>query len=162
MGTLDIIVLVVLGIGFFQGMHNGFAKSLCSFAGFFLGLIVAYMFYSSVGAKLAPHLGGGASMASIVAFILIWLAVPLALNFVGDILTKFLSMIFLGGVNKILGGVLGIIKFFLCTSLVVYVLAMIGLLSSETTDNSFFGSMMVAFVENFMQSFREAASSANC
>lgn len=156
MGILDIIVLAVLAIGFWQGLHDGFAKSLCSFAGFLVGLFIAYVFYASVGAKLAPHLGEHAQAAPIIAFLLIWIAVPVAMNFAGLLLTKFLSALFLGGVNKILGGALGVIKYFLGTTLVVYVLVLMGLLSQESANGTFFGSMMLAFVDSFMQSFREA------
>ncbi len=157
MCTLDIVILIILAVGLWQGISDGFAKSLCSFAGFVVGLVAAYMFYSTVGAKLAPHLDCPPGVVSVVAFLLIWIAVPVALNFAGTIVTKFFEMLMLGGVNKLAGGALGVIKYFLGATLVVYVLVLTGLLSKETTDQSFFGSMMVAFVESFMAGLRATA-----
>lgn len=150
---LDIIILAILAIGCWQGWHNGFVKSLCSFVGFFVGMIAAYLFYAVVGEGLAPHLGENARVAPILAFIVIWVAVPIALNFAGTILTKFLQAIFLGEVNSLLGAALGLVKYFLGLTMIVYALVMMNQLN---VDNSFFGSMMVAFVDSFMQSFREA------
>lgn len=154
MNAIDIVVLVVLILGFLQGIREGFAKSLCSFAGFTVGLLAAYFFYKTVGSQLAPHLGKNTGLAPILAFILIWIAVPIALNFVGDIITKFFDLLMLGAVNKMAGGVLGVVKYFLSASLVIYVLVLMGFLEQETTDQSFFGSMMVTFVESFMSSVR--------
>lgn len=157
MNILDITILVILAVGIWQGWHNGLIKSLCSFVGFTLGLFIAATFYNIVGHELAPHLDESAQTVSVIAFILIWLIFPIAMGVVGDILTKCISILFLGGINKALGAVFSFVKYFLCTALVMYVLVLIGIVSQETTSNSFFGSMLTTFVDSFMDSFREVS-----
>lgn len=152
----DIIVLIVVGIGFWQGWRDGFAKSLCSFAGFFLGLLVAYVFYASVGAKLAPHLGDKANAAPIIAFLLIWIAVPVALNFVGAILTKFFSMLMLNGINTLAGGALGAVKYALGATLVIYVLVMMDVVSQESVEHSALGGPMLRLADKIMETLRDS------
>ena len=71
MNILDITILAILAIGVCKGWHDGFIKSLCSFAGFAVGLFLAATFYNIVGERLAPHLGESAQAAPILAFIMI-------------------------------------------------------------------------------------------
>ena len=148
---LDVIVLAVLAVGLWQGVSDGFVKSLCSFAGFFIGLLVAYTSYLMVGEKIAPHLGKNAQAAPILAFIALWVAVPVALNFAGTILTKFLDFICLGGLNKVGGACLGVVKYFLGATLVLYALVMMNMVSMDTVDNSFFGNNMIALAEYILE-----------
>lgn len=152
MNILDIIILAVLILGVWKGGHDGFIKSLCSFIGFTAGLLVALPFYKVVGDKLAPNLGENAQAAPILAFIIIWVAFPIAMNFVGNALTKFIKLLFLGPLNKVLGSVLGLVKYFLGATLVVYMLVLMDVISYEFACGSFFGSMMTAFVDSFMAS----------
>lgn len=156
MNTIDIIMIAVLGAGGFFGWHDGFLKSLCSFAGFLVGLVVAALFYAVVGEKLAPHLGSHAEAAPIIAFILVWVAFPIAMNFVGNMLTKFVSAIHLGFLNQLAGVAIGVAKFFLAATLVFYVMVLLNIVSQETASESFFGSMMIAFADSAMQSFAES------
>lgn len=155
---LDVIVLAVLAVGLWQGVSDGFVKSLCSFAGFLVGLLVAYTFYLMVGEKIAPHLGKNVQAAPIVAFIILWLAVPIAMNFAGIVLTKFLDFICLGGLNKIGGAGFGVVKYFLGATLVLYALVMMNMVPMETVDNSFFGNKMIALAEHIMEHLREVKS----
>ena len=160
MNILDITILAILAIGVCKGWHDGFIKSLCSFAGFAVGLFLAATFYNIVGERLAPHLGESAQAAPILAFILIWLVFPLVMSMAGDVFTRFVNVLCLGSINKTLGAMLGFVKYFLCSTLVVYVLVLMGLIPQDTTGCSFFGSMQTAFVDSFMTSFRESVQAA--
>lgn len=151
----DIIIIAVLAAGFLAGWHDGLVKSLCSFAGFFVGLLVAYTFYIMLGEKIAPHLGQNAHAAPIVAFLLLWIAVPIALNFAGSVLTRFLSAFCLGGLNTLGGAGIGVVKYFLGATLVLYVLVMMNVVTPESIDSSFFGSKMLRLADTIMAHFRE-------
>jgi len=154
MNTLDIIILAVLVLGSIMGWRDGFVKSLCSFAGFFVGLVVAFAFYKVVGEAIAPHLGDSAGAAPIIAFLLVWVAVPFGMSFAGSVLTKVFEALQLHAVNSLAGAALGFVKYFLGATLVLYVLAMMQVVTQATINASFFGSMMIAFVDSFMESFR--------
>ncbi|MBQ0049076.1 MAG: CvpA family protein [Bacteroidales bacterium] len=152
---LDIIIVALLAVGFFSGWKDGLVKSLCSFAGFFLGLLVAYTFYIMLGEKIAPHLGQNAQAAPIVAFLLLWIAVPIALNFAGSVLTKCLNALCMGSLNTLGGAAIGVVKYFLGATLVLYVLVMMNIVSSELVDHSFFGDKMLRLADTIMAHFRE-------
>ena len=77
MTTIDIIILVVIGVGVIQGLMKGFVKQLASIVGLIAGLLVARALFASVAEKLVPVLGTSTVIAQILAFVLIWVAVPL-------------------------------------------------------------------------------------
>ena len=45
MGTTDIIIITLLGIGFVRGLLSGFIRQVLSVAGFLAGLLVAYLLH---------------------------------------------------------------------------------------------------------------------
>jgi len=158
MTTFDIIIPLVLILGTIIGWKKGFVDTVCSFAGFFIGLVVAYMLYSVVGAWLAPSLGGNVSIASLIAFALIWIAVPVALGMVGNMLTHLLKVLpIIGKVNALAGALIGFIKYFLFIMLVVNALIFAGIISAEMVDNSFCVAFMKAFFESFVDAYKQTA-----
>jgi len=158
MNAFDIIVPLVLILGTIIGWKKGFVGTVCSFAGFFAGLIVAYMLYSVVGAWLAPSLGGNVNIASLIAFVLIWIAVPVGLGMVGNLLTHILEALpIIGKVNSLAGALIGFVKYFLLTMLVVNALIFAGIISPETVDCSFCVAFMKAFFESFVDAYKQTA-----
>ncbi len=158
MVSIDIIVPLIIILGTVVGWHKGFLKTACSFVGFFAGLILAYMLYNVVGAWLAPTLGGNASIACLVAFVLIWVAVPLALGVAANMLTHVLDAIpIIGKLNSFAGALIGFLKTFLLATIVVYLLILAGVISQEMVDNSVCASFMKAFFESFVEAYRGTA-----
>ena len=158
MNSFDIIVPAVLLLGTIIGWKKGFVRTVCSFAGFFAGLIVAYMLYSVVGEWLAPSVGGNTSLACLIAFVLIWLAVPIGLSLAGSTVSHVLDKIpVIGKLNSLAGALIGFIKFFLVTTIVVYLLILANTISQEVVESSFCLSFMKAFFESFVEAYRAAA-----
>ena len=73
--TIDWIMLAILVAGAVRGWQLGCVRQLVSLVAFFAGLIVAKMFYMMLGEAIAPHLGDHATMANLLDFVLIWVAV---------------------------------------------------------------------------------------
>ena len=122
MTTIDIIILVVIGVGVIQGLMKGFVKQLVSIVGLIAGLLVARALFASVAEKLAPVLGTSTVIAQILAFVLIWVAVPLGFVLVGSFLTKALDAVRLGWLNRWLGSGLGALKYMILIGLAIHVL----------------------------------------
>ncbi len=108
MTTIDILILIVMGIGLVLGFMKGFFKQLASIVGIIAGLLVARALFGMVGERLAPEIGTSVTVAQIISFVVIWVAVPFVLYLIATLLTKILSAIHLGFVNRLLGGLLGV------------------------------------------------------
>lgn len=119
METIDIIITVLLVIGLISGLRDGLVKQVAGLAGLIGGLLLGRAFYVPVGEWLGTTFGISAEAAHITAFILILVVVPLLFSLVGWLVSKILSAICLGWINRILGGVVGVLKFALFAGIVI-------------------------------------------
>ena len=113
MEVIDIIILVVIGLGVVQGLMKGSIKELAAIVGFVAGLLLARALFGTVAEQLAPALGTSITIAQILSFILIWVAVPIGCSLVASVLTKALNVINLGWLNRLAGALLGAVKMML-------------------------------------------------
>ena len=139
MEVIDIIILVLIGVGVIQGVMKGSLKQLAAIVGFVAGLLLARALFGTVAEHLAPALGTSITIAQILSFILIWVAVPIGCSWVASIVTKALEVVNLGWLNRLTGAVLGALKVMLLIGLGIYVLEYIDPKSemiSKTTKNA--------------------------
>ncbi len=122
---IDIIIIVVVGLGAILGYVKGFVKQLASIAGLVVGLLVAKALYAPTADKLVDVMGGSRTFVQILAFVLIWIAVPLIFTGIASLLTRALKAVSLGGVNRLFGLVLGAAKYLLFASLLICVIEFI-------------------------------------
>ena len=119
MQTIDIIIAVLLAIGLVSGLRDGLVKQVAGLAGLIGGLLLGRAFYLPLGTWMATFFNISSEAAHIAAFIVILVVVPLLFNLVGWLVSKFLSAICLGWVNRLLGGLVGVIKFTLLTGVLI-------------------------------------------
>lgn len=123
--TVDIIILVAVGIGAIIGFIKGFIRQLASILGLVAGLLAAKALYSSLALKLCPAITDSMTIAQVLAFIMIWIAVPVIFVFVASLLTKAMQAISLNWLNRWLGSGLGALKLMLLTSVVIALIEII-------------------------------------
>ena len=99
-----------------------FVKQMASIVGLIAGLLMARALFGIVAERLAPVLGTSTTVAQVLAFILIWIAVPLGFAFVASLLTKALDAVHLGWLNRWLGSGLGALKYMILIGLAIHVL----------------------------------------
>lgn len=122
MTTIDIIIVALIGLGVIMGLMKGFVKQMASIIGLIAGLLVARALFATVALRLAPALGTSNTIAQILAFILIWVAVPLGFALVASLLTKALDAVHLGWLNRWLGSGLGALKYMILVGLAIHVI----------------------------------------
>ncbi len=122
METMDIIIGVLVAVGIVLGLMKGLVKQLASIVGLVVGLLVARALFIAVGDQLAPALDTSVTVARVLAFVLIWVVVPLGFVLVASLFTKALNVLHLGWLNRLLGGVLGALKYLLFIGLAIYIL----------------------------------------
>lgn len=107
MNWLDIVIIVLLVASVIGGIFNGLIKTLFGLAGLIVGVVLAGRFYGS----LADFMGfiSNENAARVVAFIVIFACVCILAGILGLLLTKFVSAITLGWINRLLGGLFGLL-----------------------------------------------------
>jgi membrane protein required for colicin V production len=108
MNWLDIVIIIILAIQTFAGFSQGFIKALGGLIGLIVGIVLAGRYYETLANSLFSFIDNQDG-ANIAAFIVILVVVWAIFSIVAGLLTKLVSVVFLGGVNRIAGAVFGLL-----------------------------------------------------
>jgi membrane protein required for colicin V production len=151
MNTLDIVFCVILGFLGLRGIFRGLVKEVASILGLILGFVLANLFHAELVPMLERPLGGP-GLASLVAYLGIFLGTVAAVFLAASLIRKILKMIMLGWLDSIGGGLLGFFKGALLCSIIV--LALTAFLPSKATILT--ESQIVPYVNGFNTMLAEA------
>lgn len=102
----DILFLIFIALGFYQGFKHGVIYSVFSILGWFLGLIAALKFSFLVVNMLHGFLHSSPKTLAIIAFIMVFLLVLLLVRLIAWGLENILKSFSLELPNKVIGGLL--------------------------------------------------------
>jgi len=126
MNSLDIGILSIASIFFIKGLFRGFVHELITIVGLILGYIISITYLSLLtGIILTFFPTFPDSIVRLVSFFLLFVGTNLLLRLVANILTKTLKVAMLGWLNRLLGGVLGILKSVLILGIIVFIINLI-------------------------------------
>ena len=108
MNWIDIVVIVFLAISTITGLRKGLIKTIIPLVGIIIAVVLAGRFYGSVADWLSTWLHSP-SQANIAGFAIIFVAVVIASLIIASLLSKFLSLLLLGWVDKLGGAILGLV-----------------------------------------------------
>ncbi|MGN0229729.1 MAG: CvpA family protein [Muribaculaceae bacterium] len=125
MTLIDVIMLLLLGVGVVYGYMRGMIKQMSSIMGFVLGIIVCNMMGDSATEVLKEVIPSSAewpmpsvtthAMAVIVLFVLVWLSVKVA----GMFLKNTIDALHLSILDRIGGSALNVFKYFFGLSILL-------------------------------------------
>ena len=136
MNGFDIVFLLVLIAGAWKGWSNGLLKEVLGLVGVFVGLYLARLLYEQVGDQIAPQIGCSPTVGGIIAFVLIWMGVPILMSILGSLLTKLLDLIGIGSVNRLGGILVSILKYGLLLGALCNILSITHLVTEEAQQSS--------------------------
>lgn len=154
MGLIDIVILIIIGVGAIRGFLRGFIHQLASIAGLIVGFLAARALYLIAAEKLALYIPE-ASMTTlqIIAFISIWVVIPLLFALIASFFTHAAEMLSLGMLNRFLGLFLGAAKWVLIVGLLINVIDFIDTDSRFIEQTKKEESMLYYPIKNIISSF---------
>jgi membrane protein required for colicin V production len=126
MNFLDIIILVVIFAFFFKGLWRGFLRELCSVLGLLLGGFLAFRFHEPLGEILVESFRLPFSLAKVSAFLVLFILTVVFFGVLGYVLSQFVKMLFLGGLNRVGGALFGLGEGLLLVAFALFVVTMVG------------------------------------
>lgn len=120
MSWLDIIILLPLLIGLVRGMMKGLVTEIIAILAVVFGFFGAKLWGATFSAWISTQFTWPQPVCDAVAYALLFLAITLALNIVGRLISKLLKAIHLGWINRILGGAFGVVKWALIVLAIVF------------------------------------------
>ncbi len=138
MSTTDIILLIILMVGFYFGYKKGFLYQISSF----LSLVLAYFFTGKLFMYLHHFLieEGYLTEASSkwVSYGLCFVGIIILIRLLTRLIVSFLKTLGINFVNKFAGGILGSAKWAVIISLLVYAVYDLEIFQIESLKKSEF------------------------
>jgi len=122
MNLLDFILLVPVVWLCIRGFSKGLIIELASLIGLILGILAAYYFSGYVRDFLKDYFSFKENTLRIIAYIVTFLAVILVVYLIGKIIEKFIDIVAMGWLNKILGAVFGLAKGIVLVSILLFII----------------------------------------
>ncbi|MBB1193711.1 CvpA family protein [Flavobacterium sp. SOK18b] len=142
MSFLDIILGALLAFAGFKGLKNGLFVELASLVSLVLGIYLAIKFSFFTKEIISGFVNWNPNTIQVIAFMITFLIVVVAVTFLGKFLTGIASFAFLGWANSIGGGFFRILKTVLILGIVFSIFEKINynhiLVKKETLDKSIF------------------------
>ncbi len=120
MEIIDIILILFLGFGLIRGLMKGFIRELASLAALILGLYGAIYFSHFAYSFIEEQFNLSPAYCQWLAYAATFLLIAVGILLVGKLLTKFASALALGLINRILGGIFGLLKMAFILSALLY------------------------------------------
>jgi membrane protein required for colicin V production len=136
-GPVDILILIVLGIGLIIGFVKGFVRQLAALAGLVGGGIAAYFMYGWGHLNLVPLLGISIPnwVAGLVLAIITFGIVSFLFTLLGRAMKKTLKAVNLGGIDRLMGSIVGLAKSLVLVLLVMMLLMITPLRSGIAAES---------------------------
>lgn len=105
---LDLVIVVFCAFLVAKGIWKGFVKEIAGIVAVIGGVAVSFLFH----AQVQPHMAAfvGERYVQLVSYVIVFLGFYLVVMLLGKLLDKILRSIMLGGVNRVLGALFGLIK----------------------------------------------------
>ncbi len=108
--TLDIVLGILLAIGLIRGFMKGFIIEIAGLVALFLGIYGAIHFSYFLVAILQQNLSWSEQYINITAFILTFIIIVVCVSLLGKLFTRLINLVALGILNRIFGGIFGLLK----------------------------------------------------
>ena len=138
MPVIDIFLAALIVYGIIRGLFRGLFVEVAGLLALVLGVWGATHFSHYASSFLTEQFDWQENTIKISAFVITFIAIVVAISLAGKALTKLASFMFLGILNKILGGLFGGVKIALIISVVLMLISEIHLtktLISEEDQN---------------------------
>jgi membrane protein required for colicin V production len=109
MNLLDLGIIVILLLVALRGYYRGLLQEVSVIVGLVIGLVFAAHYYLRL-ARLISQWVHTPLYSRIISFLVILVLAYWVIRLAGNLLHRFLSVIFLGSLDRFLGGAFGLLK----------------------------------------------------
>jgi len=134
----DIAITIILGFFAFNGLRHGFIEEIGRLISLVCGFILASKFHHIIIPHINPYIESE-TLQITLAYLVVFLITIIIISIIIKALQRFIELVFLGWLNRLLGLLLGLLKGFLIVSLLIFIISAIPikLNNNETIRNKF-------------------------
>lgn len=110
MSIIDILIVIILGLGTYEGYRQGFLLGVLGLFGFVIAVVLGLYFMDPMNDWLAKNVTEFNLGFPIFGFIVIFVLTLLFIKVAGWILKQLMDMVLLGPIDAIVGALFGALK----------------------------------------------------
>ena len=120
MSALDVLLLLVLGVGATKGYRRGLVLEVVSLLAFGLAAVGGLLLLSTAVPLVRHYVGEAFGLLPLVSFALVFVAIMWGVHLVGGLVKSAVHLTPLGVLDSLLGGAAGALKWLLGLSLLLH------------------------------------------
>ncbi len=124
MNLVDILILAVLLVFLVKGALRGLLREVCSLLGLLLGGFLAFRYQGPLAEVIVRALDWPTQVCLVIAFLLVFFACIALFAVLGFLLSRFVKMLFLGGLNRVAGAFFGLVQGVLLLAIILFALSL--------------------------------------
>ncbi len=148
LNMLDTVFLIVIFLSILVGVLRGFIRELFSMVFLIIAVILSFLFYRDAGNLFIKYIINDMDISNFAGFLSIFVVVLIA----GFLVTYFIRKIFIHGplksMDRILGGVFGLVRGILISGIIVF-----ALVAFSINDNLLLKSKISPYVKSSIEIF---------
>ncbi|CAN5309193.1 hypothetical protein BH09BAC5_BH09BAC5_25420 [soil metagenome] len=121
MNAIDIVILIPVLWGFWRGFMKGAIMEGATFAAFFLGVWGGMHLSDGMAGLIHKWTNSSSPYIPLISFALVFVGILALVFFVAKMVEKMVEKMALNFINKLLGGVIGTLKYLLILSVLFFV-----------------------------------------
>jgi len=125
MNYIDYTILAVIAFFAIRGLFRGLLNEVFGLVGILLSVLLATKMMSDAANWLDQFVDIPPALSTILGFILVFAAVQLAIQFLNHVLQKIVKLTFLSAIDKLAGGLFGLLKGAMIISLLTMLVALL-------------------------------------
>ncbi|MDG1652527.1 MAG: CvpA family protein [Flavobacteriaceae bacterium] len=149
MNILDVIVLCCLSYGLIRGLIKGFVVEIAVVVALFVGVLGAFKFASTFAFYIHSFVELNPKVVQGVSFLLLFIGIVYGISLLAKMLTKTLQIVALGLLNRLAGGLFGLVKWTVILSALTLALnqieSVISLVPETLKEESFSLPFLIEF-----------------
>jgi membrane protein required for colicin V production len=131
LSKVDIVLIIILIIGAVAGYKKGFLSELFTLLGIILGVLAGFKLMGAAMLMLDEHYDMNENVLPYAAFGVVFLIVVIGVTLLGRVFKSSLEKTVLGSVDKLAGGLLGILKTAFMLSVFIWITTSLNVYAPE-------------------------------
>lgn len=160
MNAFDFVVIGIVVAGAIYGLRQGLLRMITSAVALLAAIVIASAYYARAGEIAQHEFGAGATAASIIGYVLVFIIIFSAIELVGTTAIRLIQVVHLSWADRLAGSVLGAALICVVLGIVVILLAAVLPSDASILRDSKLAPMLVEYNETLVRYIPEQARQA--
>jgi membrane protein required for colicin V production len=146
MSSVDTLIIIIILLSGALGIYWGFIRQVLALAGLIAGLVFASRYGASVADALSSFVAND-TLVRVLGFGIVLIGVSAAASLLASLLRRFVGLLFLGWLDHLVGGLLGLIQGLMVCTIILLTAATfpLALWAPAIVDSQFAPAVVRAF-----------------